>query len=70
MTTPYENRIIGYAELVWEVSAVGKSHTVRVLATSKFNAERDGSVRLGAPQWLCSARLSTNQSGLSSLGLA
>ncbi len=68
--TAYQNQIIGYTSLCWEVSAVGKSGTVRVFATSKFNAERDGSIKHGVPQWNCFARLAREESGLISLGVA
>lgn len=66
----YENRIIGYTELAWEVRAIGTDRTVRVFATSQYNAERIGAVKLGVAQWLCSARLTREESGLRSLGLA
>jgi len=68
--TAYENRVIGYTKLRWDVSAVGKPDTVRVFATSQYNAERDGAIKLGVAQWLCSARLAREESGLHSLGVA
>jgi len=68
--TTYENRIIGYTQLAWEVRAIGTSRTVRVFATSQYNAERDGAIKLGVAQWLCSARLAREESGLHLLGIA
>lgn len=68
--TAYENRVIGYTQLAWEVRAVGTDRRARVFATSQYNAERDGAIKLGVAQWLCTARLAREESGLHSLHLA
>jgi len=62
----YQER--GYAELMWDVRAPGGLHA-RVFAVNKYVAEREGAIKLGVGQWLCTATLAHNDQ-LQSLGVA